>query len=167
MELIFYYTEIFFSFVFIISSVGKTLDFENFINFLTNEKLLGNIPYRVTAFFLILLEAVLGLSFSLHLTNRFSYFITFILMMIFFGFFIKKIIMKVKVNCNCFGVTRKETNNIYAAFRNLLFGIVAISCLFYYSSTATSLLSLFESIIIVNLSLMYHMVNQWFYYKDA
>ncbi|MGQ8871298.1 MauE/DoxX family redox-associated membrane protein [Paenibacillus sp. TSA_86.1] len=131
--------QLFLAGLFLVSSISKCLDMNEFrmsikeFGVVDDKRLI-----TIGSYFFVFIEIMSAYL----LINMFSHVFSLILpvgmMTLFVIVFIKVILEKKKLKCNCFGKSDKGTNNIYAVIRNLVIIGLIVFCWIYQSDDLLS-----------------------------
>jgi uncharacterized membrane protein YphA (DoxX/SURF4 family) len=117
--------------LFIISGIGKLLDFRNTILSIANFKILPSSWIPISACALILLEIWLGLMLLLGVRLRAYSTCAIILLSIFSIAVFSRLVRGDSFDCGCFGLLYKSNIGIALLFRNFMLSILALIIGFY------------------------------------
>ncbi|ODV57222.1 MauE/DoxX family redox-associated membrane protein [Lysinibacillus fusiformis] len=118
------------SFVLFSSAFSKFFSYKDFIIAIKSFYSPKYISLKTISIMVISMELILAFSISLNFFSSLAYILCSLLFLIFTVLFIKSILRKQEIACNCFGIQRGLTNIKMAILRNLI--LICISIVGYY-----------------------------------
>ncbi len=130
MDFIMFIPSIIISFVLFSSAFSKFFSYNDFIIAIKTFYSPKYIPVKIISIVVVSMELILAFSISLNFLSDLAFILSSLLFLIFTLLFIKSIIKKQEIACNCFGVQRGLTNIKMAILRNLT--LISISFVGYF-----------------------------------
>ncbi|MCR8842222.1 hypothetical protein NQ117_00855 [Paenibacillus sp. SC116] len=110
---------IFFAALFMLSSISKIVDFQDFQHAIKQFGIIANKKIiKISAYLFVTTELLISFSFIFFMSHWITYMSAIGIMLLFTAVLLKTIVEKKKITCYCFGKSKKQTNIHLAVARN-------------------------------------------------